>query len=339
VHFLSAVIVAIGTLMSSFWILSANSWMHTPAGVELRDGVFHVTSWWDAVFNPSFPYRLTHMVTAAFLTTSFVVIAVGAWYLRRGRDRAEAERMFSMTLWLVTFLAPLQIVLGDLHGLNTFAYQPAKVAAMEGHWETQKGAPLVLFAIPDAETERNSAEIKIPLLGSLILTHEAMGEVRGLKAWPQDERPHMPIVFFAFRIMVGIGFLMLFVAIASLVLRWRGRLFTAAWFHRLCLGCLPIGFIAMLSGWTTTEVGRQPWLVYGMLRTADGVSPSLTGGSVLASLIVYMTAYAIIFGAGVYYMVRLVWHGPEAVRPDHAGPGRSPKRPISVAEAPLRGGD
>jgi cytochrome d ubiquinol oxidase subunit I len=339
IHFLSAVMVALGTLMSSFWILAANSWMHTPSGTELRDGVFHVTSWWEAVFNPSFTYRLSHMVVAAFLTTAFVVIAVGAWYLRQGRDRAEAERMFSMTLWLVTALAPLQIVLGDLHGLNTFEHQPAKVAAMEGHWETQAGAPLILFAIPDVEAERNHAEIKIPLLGSLILTHDALGEVRGLKGWPIDERPYVPIVFFAFRIMVGIGVLMLFVAAASVVLRWRGRLFTATWFHRLCIWCLPIGFVAMLAGWTTTEVGRQPWVVYGLLRTADGVSPSLTGGSVLASLIVYVAVYAIIFGAGIYYMMRLVRRGPEAAAPERAGPGRSPKRPLSVPEAPLGTGE
>jgi cytochrome bd ubiquinol oxidase subunit I len=338
-HVASAIAVATGTLISTFWILAANSWMHTPSGTELRDGLFHVTSWWDAVFNPSFPYRLAHMVTAAFLTTAFVVIAVGARYVRRGRAGAEARIMLSMTLWLVTVLAPLQILLGDLHGLNTLEHQPAKVAAMEGHWETHAGAPLVLFAWPDMAAERNHLEVAVPKLGSLILTHDPDGVVHGLKEWPDSDRPYVPLVFWAFRIMVGVGVLMLAVAAISVWLRWRNQLFDSPAFLRLCTWCLPIGFVAVLAGWTVTEAGRQPWVVYGLVRTADGVSPVLTGGSVLTSLLVYFVVYAVIFTAGVYYIYRLVQRGPEDIGIDEAGGlGKSPKRPLSVPDAPLHGG-
>lgn len=339
VHFVSAVMVALGTLLSSFWILSANSFMHTPAGVIERDGIFYVQSWWDAIFNPSFPYRLSHMVTAAFLTTAFVVIGVSAWYLRRNRNLPEAQAMFSMTLWLVTVLAPLQILLGDLHGLNTLEYQPAKIAAMEGHWEPQTGAPFIVFALPDMAAARNHLAIEIPKASSLILTHELNGAVPGLKQWPPEDRPYVPIVFWAFRVMIAIGFFMAFVALVSLVLRWQGRLFTTPWFHTLCQWCLPIGFIALLAGWTTTEVGRQPWVIQGLMRTADASSPALTGRGVLTSLIVYMVVYAIIFGSGVYYMSRLVRTGPETTEtPPEDDRFKSPKRPLSVPEASMRAG-
>ncbi|WP_119458372.1 cytochrome ubiquinol oxidase subunit I [Rhodospirillaceae bacterium SYSU D60014] len=336
VHFLSAVMVALGTLVSSFWILAANSWMHTPAGYEVRDGIFHVTSWVEAIFNPSFPYRLSHMVTAAFLTTAFVVIGISAWYLLKGQFTDSARRMLSMTLWLVTVLAPLQIVLGDLHGLNTFEHQPVKVAAMEGHWETQTGAPMILFAVPDPETETNHFEIAIPYLGSLILVHDVMGEVRGLKAWPADQRPPVAIVFYAFRIMVSIGFLMLGVVLASLWLRRRKRLFETRWFLRLCAACAPIGFVALIAGWFVTEVGRQPWVVYGVMRTADATSPAITGGGVLASLLGYITVYAIIFTAGVYYILRLVQRGPGEAQ---AAPQGRAARPLSGAQQPFEAGD
>ena len=326
-HFLSAVMVALGTLISSFWILAANSWMQTPSGYEIRDGVFRVTSWIDAIFTPSFPYRLSHMVTAAFLTTAFVVIGVSAWYLLKGRYTDSARRMFSVTLWLVTVLAPLQILLGDLHGLNTFEHQPVKVAAMEGHWETQTGAPMILFAVPDPELETNHFEIAIPYLGSLILVHEVGGEVRGLKAWPADERPPVPVVFYAFRIMVAIGFLMLGVALASLWLRRRKRLFETRWFLRLCAACTPIGFVALIAGWFVTEVGRQPWTVYGLLRTVDSTSPAITGSGVFSSLIAYVIVYAIIFTAGTYYILRLIGRGP----------GEAQKVPQGRAARPLSG--
>jgi len=333
-HAFSAVMVALGTLISSFWILSANSWMHTPAGYELRDGYFHVTSWLEAIFNPSFPYRLAHMVTAAFLTTAFVVLGVAGWYLLRDRFREQARTMFSMTLWLVFVLAPLQILLGDLHGLNTFEYQPAKVAAMEGHWETQRGAPAILIALPDPEAEPNHFEIGILKLGSFILTHEWDGEVHGLKEWPKEDRPYVPLVFWMFRLMVVIGFVMLFVALAGVYLRMRGRLYDAHWFHRLCMGCIPIGFVAVIAGWITTEAGRQPWVVYELMRTSDGLSPAITGESVLFSLVAYAAAYAIIFSAGVYFIYRIVRHGPEEIPKGAREQVGGPHRPLSAAEFP-----
>jgi cytochrome bd ubiquinol oxidase subunit I len=326
-HVLSSYAVAIGTLTSAFWILSANSWMHTPAGFELRDGRFFPTDWWQVVFNPSFPYRFAHMVTACYLTTAFVVVAVSAWYLRRRRFEEEGRKALSMGLWLIAIVAPLQLVIGDLHGLNTFKHQPAKVAAMEGHWETQVGAPLLLFALPDPENERNRFEVSIPKLGSLILTHELGGEVRGLKAWPKDERPYVPIVFWSFRVMVGIGLVMIAMGLVSLYLRWLGRLYTTDWFLRLCMLCLPIGFIAIIAGWFTTETGRQPWVVYGHLRTAQAVSPAVDGASVLASLAVFFLAYAIVFGAGTYYLWRLAKAGPAS---EAQGGFRAARRPLSA---------
>ncbi|HRK95756.1 MAG TPA: cytochrome ubiquinol oxidase subunit I [Rhodospirillales bacterium] len=333
VHFLSAVMVALGTLTSAFWILSANSWMHTPAGYTLEGETFMVADWWAAIFNPSFPYRLAHMVTATYLTTAFVVISVAALYLLQDRFRDHAKSMLSMTFWLVTILAPLQVVIGDLHGLNTLEHQPAKIAAMEGHWETQRGAPLLLFAWPDMEAEENRFEIGIPNLGSLILTHEWDGELKGLKEWAPQDRPYVPIVFWSFRIMVGIGLIMLAMALISVVLRWRGRLYDTRWFLRSALVCGPIGFGAVLAGWVTTEVGRQPWIVYNLMRTADAVSPAVTAGNVLTSLVAFFVAYAIIFSAGSIYIIRLVWKGPPP--PDQVmghDPHRGLERPMSAAE-------
>ena len=307
---LSAVMVALGTLVSAFWILSANSWMHTPDGYEMRDGIIYVTSWWDAIFNPSFPYRLAHMVVACFVTTAFVVVGATAWHLLRKEHAAEARHTLSMTMWLLTVLVPLQVLLGDLHGLNTLEHQPAKVAAMEGHWETRQGAPMVIFAIPDMEAETNHFEVSVPKLASLILTHEWDGTVKGLKEWPAADRPYVPIVFWAFRIMVGLGVVMLGVVIWSLYLRLRGRLFESVPFLRFCMICTPIGFVAVLAGWFTTEVGRQPWLVHGVMRTSEGVSPGISASTVILSLALYFVAYAIIFGAGTVFMVRIARRGP-----------------------------
>ncbi len=335
VHFLSAVLVAFGTVLSTFWILSANSWMQTPAGAELRDGRFFVTDWWAVVFNPSFPYRLAHMLTAMFLTTGFVVAGISAFYLIRNRFLEHAKVGLSMSLGLITVLAPLQIFLGDLHGLNTLEYQPAKIAAMEGHWEGGARAPLILFAIPDNQTETNHAEIAIPALSSLILTHEWDGVVPGLKQFPADERPNPEILFWTFRIMVAIGTVMLVVAIIHLVQRVRGRLYSPNWFHKLLVACMPLGFIAVLAGWFTTEIGRQPWVVQGLVRTSDGVTPALTGGAVLTSLIVFVLVYTVIYGAGTYYLYRLLTIGPaplldEDLESPAAEMGKRPKRPLSV---------
>jgi cytochrome d ubiquinol oxidase subunit I len=330
VHFFAATMVAIGMLLSTFWVISANSWMQTPAGYEIRDGIFFPTDWWAVVFNPSFPYRLAHMVTAAYLTTAFAVMGVSAWYLLRGRNTDTARVSLSMGLWLVLFLAPLQVVIGDMHGLNTLEHQPAKVAAMEANWETQERMPLILFAIPDPENERNRLEIAIPALGSLILTHDWNGEVKGLKEWAKADRPAVFMPFYGFRVMVGIGMLMLAVGGFGLLLRLMGKLYETRWFLRFCNVMLPSGFVAVLAGWFVTETGRQPWVVYGVMRTIEGASPSITWHSVAISLALFVLVYGIIFSAGVYYIIKLIRRGPDA--PTKAEPG-SPARPMSGAEA------
>jgi cytochrome bd ubiquinol oxidase subunit I len=309
-HLIAALMVAFGTLLSAFWILSSNSWMQTPAGYDLVDGRFYPKDWMTIIFNPSFPYRLLHTVTGFYVTTGFVVVGVAAWLMRRGRSIPEATLMLSTTLWLLTVLVPLQIFLGDQHGLNTLEHQPAKLAAIEAHWETGSRVPLVLFAIPDDQAETNHYSIELPLVGSLILTHELDGVVRGLKDWPRDQRAPVAIPFFAFRVMVGIGVIMLGIVVVSLWLRWKGRLSENGWFLWLCQWASPLGFIAVLAGWTTTEVGRQPWTVYGLLRTADSLSPSLTGSDVLLSLLGYVLAYLVVYPAGLIIMARLVRKGP-----------------------------
>ncbi|EWY38036.1 cytochrome D ubiquinol oxidase subunit I [Skermanella stibiiresistens SB22] len=335
-HFFAALMVAMGTIISSFWILSSNSWLHTPAGFEIRDGRFFVTSWWEVVFNPSFPYRLAHMVTAAFLTTSFVIAGISAWYMLKGRFPEYTRINYPMAMGMIVVLAPLQILLGDLHGLKTMEMQPAKIAAMEGHWEGGAGAPLILFALPDMAAEENHYEIGIPYLSSLILTHELDGVVPGLKEFAPEDRPYMPIVFWTFRIMVGIGFLMLFVGAAYAFLRWRGRAFETRWLHWLSVAMTPAGFVAIIAGWFTTEIGRQPWMVQGLVRTADGVTPSLTAGGALTSLVTFMVTYALIFTAGTYYILRLLQLGPQPHRGETTKNARldtgRPKRPLSATD-------
>jgi len=330
-HFVAALMVAGGTLFSSFWILAANSWMQTPAGYEIIEGRFYPKSWTEIVFNASFPYRLMHTVVGFYITAALVVVGVAAFYLRRGRFVVEARTMLSMTLWLLTALVPLQILLGDQHGLNTLAYQPAKLAAIEARWDTVSRAPLTLFAIPDQKAETNRYEIAVPDLGSLILTHELNGTIHGLKDWPADQRPPVAIPFFAFRVMVGLGMIMLATALASLWLRARGRLFDADWFLRLCTLVSPLGFVAVLAGWVTTEVGRQPWTVYGLLRTADSVSPSLAGRDVVISLIGYAIVYLVMFPSGLALMARIVRAGPSAAatQSDPIESGR-PARPVEA---------
>jgi cytochrome bd ubiquinol oxidase subunit I len=337
-HFFAALMVALGTLFSSFWILSANSWMQTPAGYEMIDGRFFATDWLQVIFNPSFPSRLAHTVTAFFITTGFVVIGVGAYLLRRGQFVEEGRTMLSMTLWLLTVLVPLQIFIGDHHGLNTREHQPAKLAAIEARWETGRGVPITLFAIPSDAAETNYFSIDIPRLGSLILTHEWDGEVKGLKDFPVDQRPPVAIPFFAFRLMVGCGVLMLAMVLLGGWLRWRGRLDTTPLFLQLCQLMIPIGFVAVIAGWLVTEVGRQPWTVYGLLRTAQSVSPSLTGGDVLISLLAYMAVYLFMYPAGVLLMWRIVYRGPAAA-PAEEGPiqGGRPNAPV-LAGANVAGG-
>ena len=333
-HLFAAVMVALGTFISSFWILSANSWMNTPAGVEFENGMFRITSWGEAIFNPSFWPRFVHMGLASFLTAGFVVLGVSAWYLRRGRATVSSARAMSMTIVLLALIAPAQLVVGDLHGLNTFEHQPEKVAAMEGTWETKRGAPLLLFAIPDSRAERNHLEVGIPRLASLILTHDLDGEVPGLKAWAPEDRPNVPIVFFSFRVMVGIGLVMIGVALTGAWLLWRRRLLESPRFLRLCTWMIPAPFVAVLAGWFVTEVGRQPWVVHGLMRVEEAVTPSLTGGMALFSLIGFVLVYAAVFTAGVYYLLRVVHAGPEAFRPEDEDEGRA-KRPLSAVDTPL----
>jgi cytochrome bd ubiquinol oxidase subunit I len=309
VHFLAALMVATGTLMSSFWILSANSWMQTPRGYRIEDGRFFPVDWIAIIFNPSFPYRLAHNVTAFYITTGFVVLGVGAYLFRSSKSVEEGRLMVRMALNLLLVLVPLQLVLGDMHGLNTREYQPAKLAAIEGLYDTAQPAPLTLFGLPDKEGARMRYAVEIPRIGSLILTHEWNGKVQGLKDFPVDQRPPEWPVFFGFRLMVGLGFLMLGTVAAGWTLRLRRRLFESGWFLRLCQGMMPAGFVAVIAGWTTTEVGRQPWTVYGLMRTAHSVSPSLTGNNVLMSLLLYMAVYLLMFPMGIFYMATIVRSG------------------------------
>jgi cytochrome d ubiquinol oxidase subunit I len=310
-HFMATLMVAIGTLFSAFWILSANSWMQTPAGYAINAaGQYVPVDWWAVIFNPSFPYRLVHMVLAAYLTTAFVVGAVGAWHLLRDRRNEMAKIMFSMAMLMATVVAPLQVIAGDFHGLNTLKHQPAKIAAMEGHFETQKGAPLILFGIPDGARETVDWKIEVPKLGSYILTHDWNGEVKGLTEWKREDRPNVEIVFWSFRIMVGIGMLMVLIGLWSLVQRLRGRLFDDGLLLRAAVAMGPLGFVAVLAGWFVTEVGRQPFTVYGLLRTVDSASP-LAAPAVAASLAAFIGVYLIVFGAGFFYLIRLMGKTPD----------------------------
>jgi cytochrome bd ubiquinol oxidase subunit I len=332
-HFAATCIVAFGTLLSAFWILSANSWMQTPRGYTLApDGRFLPANWAEIIFNPSFFVRLPHMVLASYLSVAFFVGAVGAWHLLRDNTNPAARTMFSMAMWMAVLVAPVQIFVGDTHGLNTLRYQPAKIAALEGDWETEKGGtPLILFGMPDMKTERTDYALTIPHLGSLILTHTWDGEIRGLKSFPPEERPYSPVVFWAFRIMAGLGFLMLGLGVAGLVLRRDGRIYRTPWLLRAMVAMAPAGFIALLAGWVVTEVGRQPYTVYGMLRTADGVSPIGLPG-VAASLTAFAIAYFLVFGAGFAFLLRLVGRAP--VMGESGPPPDQPIRTAGITPGP-----
>lgn len=336
VHLFAACMVALGTFISSFWILAANSWMHTPAGVELREGVFFVTSWTEAIFNPSFPYRFMHMGLASFLTGAFVVAGVSAWYLLRGREVEVNRKGLSMCLWLILIVAPTQAVVGDFHGLNTLEHQPTKVAAMEGNWETSTGVPLLLVAWPDRESQSNLFEIGIPKLGSMILTHDWDGEVPGLKDVPVEEQPPVLLVFWAFRVMVGLGMLMIAVGLTGLVLRRKGRYWQTPWFLQTLRLMSVTPFIAVLAGWIVTETGRAPWLVYGLVTHAEGVTPSLTGSMALFTLLGYILVYAMIFSAGLYYLMRVLQDGLEISKhADDVDEVHRPARPLSGSDVSL----
>ena len=329
-HFAATLMVAVGTTISAFWILSVNSWMHTPVGYEMgANGQFLPgPSWWTIVFNPSFPYRLAHTVLAAFITTAFVVGGVGAFHLIKDRTNAHARKMFSMAMWMAALVVPVQIFAGDMHGLNTLEHQPQKVMAMEGHYESHPdGAPLYLFGIPNDKEQRLDYAVGIPKLSSLILKHDLDAPLAGLDTIPDDEQPPVAIVFWSFRIMIGMGFAMLGVGLWSLLARWRGKLYDWGWLHRAALAMAPSGFVAVLAGWITTEVGRQPYVIYNLLRTEDAASP-LAAPAVGASLVAFVVVYFFVFGAGVWYILHLMRKAPHA---GEYGVKRGDKGPIRTA--------
>ena len=337
-HFFATVMVAIGTLISTFWILASNSWMQTPQGFEIVNGQVIPTDWLAVIFNPSFPYRLMHMATAAFVATAFFVGSSAAWHLLRGKDNPVIRTMLSMAMWMALIVAPIQAVIGDFHGLNTLKHQPAKIAAIEGHWENigDEPTPLILFGWPDMKAEKTKFAVEIPYLGSLILTHSLDKQVPALKEFPPEDRPNSTIVFWSFRIMVGLGFLMIFTGLWSLWLRKSDKLYTSRPFLYLALWMGPSGLIAILAGWFTTEIGRQPWVVYGLMRTADA-SSNHSFLQMSITLILFVVVYFALFGAGLGYMMRLVRKGPkidEGKETNDGGPGqkRTPARPLSAAD-------
>jgi cytochrome d ubiquinol oxidase subunit I len=332
-HFVATLMVAFGTFLSAFWILAVNSWMQTPAGYAINAaGQFVPEDWWAIIFNPSFPYRLVHMVLAAYLSTAFIVGATGALHLLRDATQPASRIMFSMAMWMAALVAPLQIVAGDLHGLNTLEHQPAKVAAMEGHFETRAGAPLVLFGWPDMQEERTKYALEIPRLGSVILTHDPNGVVRGLKDWPRAERPNSTVVFWSFRVMVGAGVAMVAVGFWSLGLRLRRRLYERPLLLRATLALGPVGIVAVIAGWITTEVGRQPYTIYGLLTTAESAS-AIDAAAVGTSLAAFAIVYFAVFGAGSFYMLRLMREAPRAS--ENGLPGREPMRASGLMPGPV----
>ena len=332
-HIFSCFMVALGAVASAFWILAANSWMQTPSGFRMEGNSFQIESWRAAIFTPSFPYRFAHMVSASYLTGTFVVIGVMGWYLWRRQHVNFARAGFSLALAIAAVLAPLQLVIGDMHGLNSFRYQPVKVAAMEGDWETRSHQSLVLFAWPDMAREQNQFAVEIPELGSLLLTHRTDGVVPGLKSMPREGRPNVPIVFFAFRIMVGCGLILIAIAWTGLWLRWRGRLYETSWFSFICAFASPLGFIAILAGWTVTETGRQPWIVYGQLRTADAIAP-VAAAAVASSFALFVAVYFVLLATFFYFAVRIVLAGPDTTSPDHEPLAVRPGRDSVPARLP-----
>jgi len=332
-HFVATLAVAIGTFISAFWILSANSWMQTPVGYEIGENGQYLPgdSWWTIIFNPSFPYRLLHTLLAAYLTTAFIVGSVGAWHLLKDKSNPGARKMFSMAMWMAALVAPVQIFAGDMHGLNTLEHQPAKVMAMEGHYESHpNGAPLILFGLPNTAERRVDYAIEIPNASSLILKHEWNAPLAGLDTIPDEDEPPVGVVFWAFRIMVGIGLLMLGIGAWSLFARWRGMLYEWPFLHRCAVAMGPSGLVAVLAGWVVTEVGRQPFTIYGLLRTTESASP-LDAPAVAASLLAFVVVYFAVFVMGIWYLLRLMKKPPEA---HETALGHAPIRSAGITLAP-----
>ncbi|PZO56119.1 MAG: cytochrome ubiquinol oxidase subunit I [Alphaproteobacteria bacterium] len=322
-HFFSTCMVAVGTLMSAFWILAANSWMQTPQGWEwAEDGTMVATSFVEVIFNPSMPARFGHMVLAAYLTTAMVIAGASAFSLLKQKALPESRMALRMAVLMMAIVTPLQIVVGHESGVVAHEHQPAKVAAMEGWWTTQPRQPTHLFAWPDEENETNHFEISIPAMGSWFIAGDADAEVQGLDQFAAEDRPPVWITFWAFRIMVGMGLIMLALGIWGAGAWALKRLDTARWYHRALVLAAPSGFVAVLTGWITAEVGRQPYVVYGVLRTADAVSPVSTA-SVATSLMFFIIVYAIVFSAGALYILRLMAKGPDS----HEAPPQDTNEP------------
>jgi cytochrome d ubiquinol oxidase subunit I len=333
-HFFSTMMVAAGTLISATWILASNSWMQTPQGFEVINGRVVPVDWLKVIFNPSFPYRLAHMTVAAYLATALFVGASGAWHLLKRHDTPAVRTMLSMAMWLVLIVAPVQIAVGDAHGLMTREHQPAKIAAIEGHWESKPGesVPLILFGWPDMAAETTRYAVEVPHLGSLVLTHSWNGQIAGLKDFAPQDRPDSTIVFWTFRIMVGLGFLMVLLGAWSAWVRWHRVLFKSRHFLRFAVAMGPTGLIAILAGWITTEVGRQPWVVYGVMRTKDAVS-NHSALELSVTLIVFVVLYTAVFGTGIRYLLKLAAKGPGSLDGHFPEPARAdgrPARPLSA---------
>ncbi|HEI8296879.1 TPA: cytochrome ubiquinol oxidase subunit I [Proteus mirabilis] len=314
-HFFATCMVALGTLMSTFWILASNSWMQTPQGFEIVNNQVVPVDWLAVIFNPSFPYRLAHMGVAAFLASAFFIAASASWHLLKGNKTSAMKKMLSMSIWIILILSPIQALIGDMHGLNTLKHQPAKIAAIEGHWQNNPGeaTPLILFGIPDMDEEKTKYALQIPYLGSLILTHSLDKQVPALKEFPKDDRPNSLIVFWSFRIMVGLGMLMILVGVWGTWLRYKKKLYQSNLFLRFTFLMAPSGLIAILAGWFTTEVGRQPWVVYGIQRTRDAVSAH--GEMHMGiSLLIFLIVYGSVFGIGYAYMLKLIRKGAPEVQ-------------------------
>lgn len=329
-HFAATLIVAIGTIISAFWIVSANSWMHTPRGYSIGvNNIIYPLNWLEIIFNPSFPYRFCHMIIASYLTTAFTVGGVAAWYLLQAKYVEHAKIMLSMAMLMAIFVTPIQIFIGDQHGLNTLKHQPAKIAAIEGIWETEKGAALRLFGWPDEREEKTKYSLEIPKFASLILTHRWDGEIKGLTEWAKTNRPPVLIIFFAFRIMVDIGMLMALTGIFAIILTLRKKLFDTKWFQRWCVIMAPSGFIAVLSGWFVTEIGRQPYVVYNIIKTSESSSPIL-GQYIFISLIAFVVVYSFVFGAGIYYILNLIKKGPRIINEEETYGAHSLENPLTA---------